>query len=216
MPEAADNNLVVLEVFGEGKTDIGQETETTRLPDQGVVPILVHRLCGKPAAMRVKAKRYAFLQGKGLWQKVRFAKRQARYNRGTRGAAFVLDTEGDDKVISQLAKGRDEELPDFPMAVGAPRPCVEAWLLVDSSALRQALGLSRSPNLPEDPESLPAPRVNRRRNPKTVLAEHGADSRVQKDSIAQKVDLNSARERCLLSFEPFAAEVETHLRPLFA
>lgn len=61
MPEAALDNLIVLEVFGEGKTDFGKDSAMPRLPDRGVVPILVHRLCDKPAAMRVKTKRYAHL-----------------------------------------------------------------------------------------------------------------------------------------------------------
>jgi hypothetical protein len=216
MPEAARENLTVLEVFGEGKTDIGKESTTPRLPDQGVVPILVHRLCDKPSVMRVKTKRYAHLEGKGLWQKVRFAKRQARYNKDTYGAVFVLDTEGDDRVLSELAKGRDHELPEFPFAIGAARPCTESWLLGDSAALCQAIGLGHSTELPEDPESLPAPRHNRTYNPKTVLAKFGADSQIQKDSIAQKLNLSMARRRCPLSFEPFAAEIETLIRPLFA
>ena len=216
MPEAAPENLIVFEVFGEGKTDIGKESAMPRLPDQGVVPILVHRLCDKHAMMRVKTKRYAYLQGKGLWQKVRFAKRQARYNKDTRGAVFVLDTEGNDNIIRQLIKGRDHELPSFPLAVGAARPCTESWLLGDLSGLCRALGLGHSPELPDDPESLPAPRHNRKHNPKTVLAKLGVDSQIQKDTIAQRLNLNAARERCPLSFEPFAAEIETLIRPLFA
>lgn len=215
MPEALRENLIVLEVFGEGKTDIGTESAIPRCPDQGVVPIVVHRMCGKPAAMRVKTKRYAHLQGKGLWQKVCFAKRQSRYNKGTRGAVFVLDTEGNDKVITELAKGRDHELPEFPLAIGAAQPCIESWLLVDPSALCQTLGLPRSPELPENPESLPAPAHNRKHNPKIVLAVLGAKSQPQKDTIALTLELDAARKRCPLSFEPFAAEIETLLRPLF-
>ena len=215
MPDVAGENPIVIEVIGEGKTDIGKASAMPRLPDQGVVPILVHRLCGKPAPMRVKTKRFQHLEGKSLWQKAWFAKRQAQLNKAG-GVVFVLDTEGNDKVIAELKKGRDNGAPDFPMAVGAARPCIEAWLLVDASALRQTLGLERSPNVPDDPESLPAPRVNRKHNPKTALAELGANSQVQKDAIAQKLDLNAVRECCVLSFEPFATEVETHLRPLFA
>jgi hypothetical protein len=216
MAEATRENLIVLEIFGEGKTDIGKASATERLPDQGVVPILVHRLCGKPAEMRVRTKRYAHLQGKGLWQKVRFAKRQSRYNTRSRGAVFVLDTEGDDKVIVELAKGRDHELPDFPFAIGAARPCIESWLLVDSSALEQVVGIVSSAELPENPESLPAPSQDRNHNPKAVLAEHGADSQDQKDSIARKLDLSMARQRCPIGFEPCANEIETLISPLFA
>ncbi len=213
MPDAADENPVVFEVFGEGKTDVGGESSISRLPDEGVVPILVHRICGMPSVMRVKTKTYAHLQGKGLWQKVRFSNRQAFYN-GTHGAVFVVDTEGNDKTISELIKGRDHELPDFPMAVGAPRPCIESWLLADSSAVRRSLGSSCSTALPEDPESLPAPCIDRRHNPKTVLAEQGVDSQRQKDSIARNLDITMVCDRCLLSFKPFVVEVETHLRPL--
>jgi hypothetical protein len=165
--------------------------------------------------MPVNTKRYAYLQGKGLWQKVRFAKRQARYNKSTCGAVFVLDTEGDDGVVQELTRGRDYELAGFPLAVGAARPCIESWLLVDSSAVRQTLGLDHLPELPEDPESLPAPSHNRTHNPKTVLTKLGANSHIHKDRIAQILGLKAARKRCPLSFEPFAAEIETHIRPLF-
>ena len=216
MPEANREDVIVLEVFGEGITDFGEGTVTAIHPDQGVVPILVYRLCGKPTTMRVKAKRFAHLQGRKLWQKVCFAKRQANYNNGTRGAVFVLDTEGDDKVVRTMAQGRDHELPDFPMAIGAARPCIEAWLLADPSAIRELPGRSRATEAVDSPESLPAPRVNRQHNPKTVLAALGADSKAQKDTIANKLDLSAARQRCSLSFEPFAAEVETLLQPLFA
>jgi hypothetical protein len=216
MREATRENLVVLEVFGEGKTDIGKDSVTPQLPNQGVVNIVVHRLCGNPAEMRVKTKRYAHLQqGKGLWQKVRFAKRQARYNKGTRGVVFVLDTEGDNEVIAKLAKGRDHELPEFPLAIGVAQPCIESWLLVDPSALCQALGLPGSPELPENPESLPAPAHDRKHNPKIVLAELGANSQHKKDAIARTLDLNTGRKRCPFGFEPFAAEIETLIRPLF-
>lgn len=166
MPETAGENLIVLEVFSEGKTDIGVESATPRFPDQGVVPILVHRLCGKPKTMRVKTKRFAYLhRKKKLWQKVCFAKRQASLNKNTHGAVFVIDTEGNDNVITEMAKGRDHELLDFPMAIGAARPCIEAWLLVDSSAVRRAIGLPRSPELPDAPELLPAPFQDRSHNP---------------------------------------------------
>ena len=86
-------------------------------------------------------------------------------------------------MITDLAKGRDHELPDFPMAIGAARPCIEAWLLVDASALRHSLGLAQSPELPASPESLPAPTANRKHNPKTVLAAFGAATQARKDAI---------------------------------
>jgi hypothetical protein len=215
MPDSNAEDSIALEVFGEGKTDIGKESDTPRKPDQGVVPILVYRLCKKPAAMRVKTKHFAHLERKkSLWQKVWFAKRQASYNRGTAGAVFLIDTEGDDKRISELERGRDHGAPDFPMAIGVARPCIEAWLLVDAAALRIALKLRTTPNVPDKPESLP-PDSGDPQHPKCVLANIGAASQAQKDVIAARIDLQQARQRCPLSFQPFASEVETRLKPLF-
>ena len=196
MPEADRDNVIVLEMFGEDTTDVGRESLTPRRPEHGVVPIIVHRICGNPTTMRVKTKHDAHLQGKGLWQKVRFAKRQAHYNKNTAGAAFVVDTEGNNRVIVELRKGRDFELRAFPFVVGTAKPCVESWLLVDSSALRKALELNAAPQLPNDSESLPAPCQNRHRNPKRVLAKIGASAQAQKDAVARKLSLNTARTRC--------------------
>jgi hypothetical protein len=220
MPEAD----VVVEVFGEGKADIGPG-EGPRRPTKGVVPILLHSLCGKPANMVVKCRQTQFLvRKKRLHQKVQFAKRQARYNR-SHAAVFVVDSEGGSKELkqkkSELATGRDRELPDFPMAIGVAHPCIEAWLLADATAIRRGLGLSLTPRAPDDPESLPAPCQDAGRNPKRVLCEL-ADvakkdlSSAEKDRIANAMnDPTLVRQRCPLGFAPFADEVEKQVRPLF-
>ena len=52
---------IVIEVFGEGKTDLGSDLGP-QPPDKGVLPILVHRLCGRPEQMLAKRRAYAFLQ----------------------------------------------------------------------------------------------------------------------------------------------------------
>jgi len=215
MPDNAPDELVVIEVFGEGKTDIGEPSEVPHSANRGVIPIVVRRLCGEPTSLRVKTKRYDFLQGKGLWQKVRFAKRQAAYNQGTQGAVFVLDTEGDLNVIKELTKGRDFGDHGFPMAVGVAHTCTETWLLADPAALQAALGLPQAPDLLDDPESLPAPRKDPSNNPKTELARHGADSQKEKDRIAERTDLTIVRSKCAIGFDPFANEVESRIRPLF-
>ena len=160
---------VVVEVFGEGKTDVGHDP-TPQRPTQGVVPILLHRLCGKPAHLLVKRYGMPFMQQRGtLPQKVRFAKRQARLNRSA-GAVFVVDTEGDlRRRIADLEKGRRMEPGQFPMAIGVAHPCIEAWLLADATAIQRGLSLPANPQVPDEPEKLPAPRHDRRHNPKTVL-----------------------------------------------
>ena len=130
--------VVVIDVIGEGRADVGREPQPKRL-DEGIVPILTHKLCGKPANMRVVTRPFATLQGKGLDKKVQFAKRQAFYSRRN-GAVFVMDSEGDlAGRRSKMVEGRDRELPSFPMAIGIAHLCIEAWLLSDPMAIRRGL-----------------------------------------------------------------------------
>jgi hypothetical protein len=213
---------VVIEVFGEGKTDVGQ-SEGAEPPIRGVVPILVHTLCGRPNAMLVKRYGMPFLQArKGtLPQKVRFAKRQARLNRSA-GAVFVVDTEGERKArVRDLEKGRQMEGDGFPFAVGVAHPCIESWLLADAAAIRKGVGLAADPQVPSEPETLPAPRDDRQNNPKTVLARVAGSSKgdltaEEKWKIAAAMDdMGLVRRRCPLGFAPFADEVEGRILPLF-
>ena len=214
---------VVIEVFGEGKTDLGSGDATSR-PTAGVVPILLHRLCGRPDRMLVKRKATQFLQGKGLAQKVHFAKRQAVYNR-SHAVVFVMDSEGGNQELkkrkAQLEEGRDRGFPEFAMAVGVAQPCIESWLLADAAAIRRGLDLPATPPVPDRPEDLPAPCQDAIRNPKAVLGSLGGGGRplsaAQKDGIARAMnDLDLVRARCPLGFGPFANEVDEHIRPLFS
>jgi hypothetical protein len=213
----------VLEICGEGKTDIGEiaqgEARTEEPPTKGIVPVLVHKLCGEPSTMKVVRRALPFLSGKGMWQKVKFVKQTAFYSRSA-GAIFVLDTEGQfPGRLRELIRGRDALYPEFPMAVGVAHPCIETWLLADSAAIAAALSLSALPEVPTHPESLPAPRKNRLNNPKTVLAKCAGGSKVSsKDAtrIAQMIaDTNLVRQRCPIGFGPFAKEVEERIAPLF-
>jgi hypothetical protein len=214
---------LVVEVVGEGKTDVGDDPKPQR-PTQGVVPILLHTLCGKPERMRVKCRRFPHLRGGGVQKKVVFAKRQAYYN-GAAAAVVVVDSEGGrnqlKRKIRDLKKGRDQRLPDFPMAVGVAHPCIEAWLLADASAIQQALGLTAEPEVPGEPEKLPAPCENEQNNPKTRLAKAAGSRQKElsvrdKDSIAGAInDMALVRQRCPHGFAPFADEVLEQILPLF-
>jgi hypothetical protein len=217
---------VVIEVIGEGRADIGATTLGERPhqpapPDEGVVPILLQKLCGKPAAMRIRRRAFSALQGKTRAQKVQFSKRQALYN-GSAGMVFVLDSEGDLKRRrSELIDGRGREHPDYPAAIGVAHPCIETWLLVDGPAIRRALELPAAPPLPDNPEELPAPSADGRYNPKSVLRDiagcrKGELGSREKDEIAKAMnDLALLRSACPLGFAPFADEVEQHILPLF-
>ena len=218
----------VLEICGEGRTDIGNVISPTKSrtepqpPTEGVVPVLLHKLCGEPATMRVVRRAVPHLQGKGLWQKVKFAKQTALYNRSA-GAVFVMDSEGNHRRrLAELSRGCDAAYGEFPMAVGVAHPCVEAWLLADPLAIARALGLSNAVAVPSNPENLPAPQANRAHNPKTVLAmcaersERSAISSREATLIALAItDLAALRNRCPVGFEPFAQEIEERIAPLF-
>ncbi len=214
---------VIVEIIGEGKTDFGPHASVGP-PQKGVLPILVHKLCGKPQQMLVKRRSFAMLEGrgKGLAKKVQFAKRQAQQNNSD-GVVLVLDTDGDMAGrLQAITDGRDREQPDYPMAIGVAHPCIEAWLLADPAAIRRGLNLSKTPSIPNEPEKLPAPCHDRNKNPKTMLRDAVAEtakreiSTRKKDCIAAAMnDMEILRKRCSQGFAPFADEVETHIRPLF-
>lgn len=210
---------VVIEVIGEGKTDVSpKEDAAPQRPTSGVVPVLVHRLCGSPDSLRVKRRPFRFLQGKGLWQKVKFVKQNAKIN-GSAGCVFVMDTEGKrEHVLKELVRGRDSIFPDYPMAIGVAHPCIEAWLLADASAVRRGMNLNQRPTVPSKPEELPAPQHDANNNPKVALAACDPKNRhpnsYEKSSIANYLDLASAETTCP-SFGAFATEVRQHVSKLF-
>lgn len=111
------DSVVVLQFYGEGVTDVGPQTTKPALPSRGIVTIFVHALCGAKRQLQVRRAHYAHLHGKRLWQKVKFAKRQAFYNHVS-GVVFVMDSEAIPEVVNELVQGRDAEHAGFPMAVG--------------------------------------------------------------------------------------------------
>lgn len=210
---------LLVEICGEGKTDIGKATDEGP-PTEGVVPILVHTLCGNPNRMLVRSKPLIQLQGRTLEQKVRFFKRQASYNKSA-AAVFVIDSDSrlrdHRKVLGRMKKARDACFPDLPMAVGAAQPCIESWLLADADAIQRAMGLWKAPDVPDEPEDLPAQCRDRRKNPKAVLHNIAGSAKAKdKHAVARAMnDLDLVRERCPASFSPFANEVQQRIRPLF-
>jgi len=184
----------------------------------------VSTLCGNPLEMRVLPRALQFLHGKGLWKKAQFAKRQAR-NYGSAGVVFVMDSEGGPKALAKrqgdLEKGRDHELPEFPMAVGVAHPCIEAWLLADASAIRRAVCLAKDPEVPPEPEKCPAPCQDEEENPKRLLANAAGTGKKslsadECDRIAKAIsDVDLVCRRCPQGFAPFADEVRARIRPLF-
>jgi Domain of unknown function (DUF4276) len=216
---SASPTEIVIEIIGEGKTDVSPtEDVIPQRPTSGVVPVLVHRLCDSSDSLRVKRRPFRYLQGKGLWQKAKFVKQNARIN-GSAGCVFVMDTEGNQEhVLTELVRGRDSIFLDYPMAIGVAHPCIEAWLLADASAVRRGMNLNQRPTVPAKPEELPAPQHDTKNNPKVALAACDPKNRHpnahEKSSIATHLDLASVEVTCP-SFGAFATEVRHHISKLF-
>ncbi len=166
-----------------------------------------------------------FVQKGGFDRKLEFVKQQSSYRQDkgeSHGLVFVIDSEGGHKkAYRAVADGRDRRYLDLPTAIGVAHPCIEAWLLADPSAIRAGLKLMGDPHVPEDPESLPAPCDDRTNNPKTHLAQcagqTGELTVAQKTAIARCIrDPSPLIVKCRIGFAPFADEVVTHIKPLFA
>jgi hypothetical protein len=152
-------------------------------------------------------------------QVVRFATSIVNVRKDLHGGVVVYDSEGADPTslrsdiqewLGQSAK---------PIAVGVAHPCIEAWLLCAAGPIKK--GCKRDAlngKLPHDPELLPAPRKDRRRNPKVVLQRiSGCDAVPCKAAIAAEIwDFAPLRQKCPQGFVPFADDVESRVKPLLA
>ncbi|MGB4728191.1 MAG: hypothetical protein WBH86_12380, partial [Thermogutta sp.] len=138
---------IVIDIVGEGKTEV-PSSETPSPPENGVVPVLVNKLCGCPNNILVRCRPLAFLIKKGgsLAKKVKFARQQARISESA-GIVVVVDSDGHwKKKHDELIKGRNmDQMPSFPTALGVAHPCIEAWLLPDAVAIQRAFKLKAPP-----------------------------------------------------------------------
>ncbi len=224
---------VRIDIYGEGKTDVGdrQNADGLSLPNQGVIPILVYRLCGEPPRMRVRRYGMPFqMKAKGgLQEKSRLAKMQSRDQKAD-ALVFVVDADGDDAFRKakwdQLDTGRNRVPNGPPMAVGVAQPCIEAWLIVHfwpkSAPTTGGASLSGPSNVLasySSPEDLPGDSADSA-HPKRVLAAlrnqqtQDLDAK-EKWEIARQVDLQEIEQKCPKSFLPFAQEVHGNIAPLF-
>ena len=208
----------IIDIVGEGVTDLGVGGDRPCLPTSGVLPILVHGLCGHPNSMKVRRRKAAFLMGRGQCEKLRFAMTQYR---GSRGVVYVVDTDGDHPGrIDRLRAIRDSIMPAYPAVVGVAHPCIEAWLLGDPKAIRRAFGLPQPIAVTETPEELPATKDKTGGDPKAVLGRclgrSGAMPADKTTRIALQIrDYEALHQRCPKSFTPFADEVIERIKPIF-
>ncbi len=220
-----DVKQLVIEVVGEGITELGPTAPgnpQVQQPDKGVLPILLHRLCGEPNTLKVKCRKLAFLQGKKrVEEKVAFAKRQAPLN-GSHGFVCVLDTDGaHPEKLDALTESCARQSPTFPCVLGVAHTSIEAWLMGDPSAIRKGLRLNKlACDPPADPENLPAAYKRDGNDPKLALAKccwnkPDVVSSDQMWEIAKFLKFDRVRAACPVSFAPFEAAVVEVLRPMF-
>ena len=172
---------------------------------------LVHRLCDQPEVDASYGEGPCpFLPGKSLWQKVRFAKRQAILQQfgWTR---FCPATLKETTPANSNSCGADV-IPnwlEYPAAIGVAHPCIEAWLLSDAAAITRAMGLAQQPEVPMEPESLPAPYKDRSQNPKVVL---GRCTGSTGPSLRRRDDADCTENRDLDAIRLAAQGVSPHSR----
>ena len=154
--------------------------------------------------------------GSGYGRKLRFAIRQARDGRLEGVVATVdVDRERRGRRLQELQTARAEDRaasPHLPVALGEADPELEAWLLDDPVAVREALGLEQDQAVPT---------VRKAKNPKKTL-EHlltqGPRSSERPlhvwPNIAQLLEPSRCRHAKETGFADFQNDVRGELGPL--
>jgi hypothetical protein len=151
---------------------------------------------------------------RGYGRKLRYAIRQAR-DRSLSGVVATVDS---DKApprerLRELRQSRDDDRTTsapLPTALGEAVPHLEAWLLDDPEALREALGLDSREDVPT---------VRKAKHPKTEL-----NSLIEKSSydrslldhlseISRRCDPIRCRHASETGFKLFVDDVKTELGP---
>ena len=155
-------------------------------------------------------------KGSGYARKLRYATRQAK-DGAADGLVATVDSDslGRSRRLQELKNGRDQDrqtAPPFPTAVGEAIPHLEAWLIDDPVATREALQL---------PAQTPVPTVRQTKNPKAALDELVAQCGRFENVIEALVQIAGRVEpaRCVhaaeTGFKSFADDVRQELKPLF-
>ena len=200
-------------LLSEGNTDV-----TLVSPDvvRGAVRVFLQRLIAaeighEPSEWEIEGAKLPRLhEGSGFRRKVRLAIAQRSPDADLEALAIVIDRDGpaNSGRLGLLEEGREEAVEKGyrlapHTALGVMVEMLEAWLLADTAALAEVVGISGAA---ADPESDP--------NPKATLSQMIGNAGVTVpeayDQIAERADLSTIRQRCG-SFERFASEVHHRL-----
>lgn len=196
-------------LLSEGNTDV---TITTHAVTQGALRVFVRRILARElkrsiADREIVGGRLPRLQrGGGYSRKVKRAIELYSKNADISHLGIAIDRDGEanKKRLGLLRSGRDESAKEghrlaLSTALGVAIEMLESWLLADTAALAQVLGVSGSE---QNPESI--------RNPKATLNKHKGDNPLSVneiyDKLAEQADLDVVMKRCP-SFAQFVNEV---------
>ena len=188
-------------------------------PLDGVtVPRLVERIL--QVAVEAETVGWARLHqrgsGSGYGRKLRFAIRQARDGHQEGVVATVdVDRERRGRRLQELRTARAEDRatsPHLAVALGEAYPELEAWLLDDPAAVRQAMGLEKNQ---------PVPTVRKAKDPKDTLEHLLSQSPRSSErplhvwpNIAQLLEPPRCRHAKETGFADFQDDVRSELGPL--
>lgn len=179
--------------------------------DSKSVPALVEKVLQR--RIRPTTEIWYRMRGQGYDKKIRFAVLAAE-DEGAVGVVAVIDRDnGDGTLLRRLKKSRDKEKRQnatYPIAVGEANPHLEAWLLDDSIAVRDALSLSTDVTVQGVLEA---------DSPKNAIdslikssASANEDRSAVLGSIAKHVEIKRFKQPKKTGFQAFQREVETEFQ----
>ena len=179
--------------------------------DEAAVPPLVEGILGCEVERSFRSWKGIRVH-RGYGSKLRFAARVAEQGHDGLVATVDQDREKAGRRLRVLAKARETERGSstFPMAIGEARPHLEAWLLDDDIAVREALGLPGQAKIPSPRNVHPKETLLRLLNENPRSGEQPVA--VWRD-LARAMEVGRCRRAKSTGLKAFAADVEAELRP---
>ncbi|MEX2169818.1 MAG: hypothetical protein WD851_10945 [Pirellulales bacterium] len=185
--------------------------------DCATVPELVQAIVKAPIAPVFREwKKLRLSRGSGYQRKLQFALLQAR-ELELAGVVATIDSDkspaGDGLMKLRSARDQDRKstrVAQIPAAVGEAIPHLEAWLLDDPKAVREALHFPSDKLIPPVSKTEPKNTLN-------VLIDESARSEGMMDllaEIARCIDKGRCNHSDKTGFESFVQDVRAELEPL--
>ncbi len=183
--------------------------------DAQTVPFLVEGILGIPIEAEIKPWARLREPGHGYRKKLRYALVQARALE-VRGLVATVDRDRDEphRRLNELKAGLSQDQaknPAMPSALGEAVPHGEAWLLDDSVAVRQVLGISEGVRIPAVGKVAKAT-LNDLISNSSLTNDHMTALR----DIARAVDISRCKGAKKTGLAAFAKEVKSELGPRVA